>query len=188
MPPPPPSPCLSQPHHPLPSSKRNMANRCASLDATWACLPGPAPSPWAAHPSWLSPVGASFEDDALTAALWASMSPPVGAAAASSSSNSYCSASPTPSSSTTTTTSSAEILAATSARPGNGGPARAAASPPPPQPKYNPTVVSPTMATFPVAAAAGDEASSLLQELEAMVSAPPAVAPAFPTLESWGMI
>ncbi|KAG8045217.1 hypothetical protein GUJ93_ZPchr0008g13246 [Zizania palustris] len=217
-----------------------MANRCASLDATWACLPG------AAHPSWLSPVGAAFEDDALTAALWASMWPPVGAAAASSSSSSYCSASPTPSSSTTTTTSSA--------RPGNGGPARAAwagptgrvskrkprpsrrahttyisadpadfrrmvqeitgypvpgadagtafaaasssttapwpsaapacvlptldtsaflldsASPPPPQPKYNPTVISPTMAAFPAAVAVADEASSLLQELEAMYS------------------
>ncbi|KAF0917494.1 hypothetical protein E2562_020606 [Oryza meyeriana var. granulata] len=39
-----------------------MANRCVSLDATWAHLPAP-------HPTWLSP------DDALTAALWASMAP-----------------------------------------------------------------------------------------------------------------
>ncbi|KAL5228161.1 hypothetical protein ABZP36_016426 [Zizania latifolia] len=250
-----------------------MANRCASVDDTWAHLPAPAPSPWTARPTWLSPVGAAFEDDALTAALWASMSPPVGATAAASSSASYCSASPTPSSSTTTTTTSsasAEILAISSARPGNGGgPARAVLAGPtgrvskrkprpsrrahttyisadpadfrrmvqevtgypvsgadaafaaaassstpaprfasapacvlptldtsaflldsaspqqqPERPKNKPTFVSPTMAAFSVA----DEASSLLQELEAMVSAPPAIASAFPTLESWGMI
>ncbi|KAG8052605.1 hypothetical protein GUJ93_ZPchr0001g29495 [Zizania palustris] len=244
-----------------------MASRCASVDGT-CHLPAPVPSLWPSRPTWLSPVGAAFEDDALTAALWASMSPPVGAAAAASSSASYCSASPSSSTTTTTTSSaSAEILASSSARPGNGdGPARAAlvgptgrvskrkprpsrrahttyisadpadfrrmvqeitgypvsgadaaapssstpaprfASAPacvlptldtsaflldsaapqqqPERPKNKPTFVSPTMVTFLVA----DEASSLLQELEAMVNAPPAIASAFPTLESWGMI
>lgn len=89
-----------------------MANRCVSLDATWAHLPAPPPPPQ--HHTWLSPAA----DDAITAALWASMAP--------SSASSYCgsAASPTPSTSTTTTSSSAasaEILA--------GGGARAATRP-----------------------------------------------------------
>uniref|UniRef100_A0A0D9UZN6 VQ domain-containing protein n=1 Tax=Leersia perrieri TaxID=77586 RepID=A0A0D9UZN6_9ORYZ len=91
-----------------------MANRCVSLDATWAHLPAPPPPPPA---TWLS---TAFADDALTAALWASMSPS-SAATGAASYRSAASPSPTPSSSTTTTTSSAsaggvDILAATPAR------------------------------------------------------------------------
>ncbi|GJN06310.1 hypothetical protein PR202_ga24027 [Eleusine coracana subsp. coracana] len=50
-----------------------MANPCAGLDPTWAHLPAPA----AGHcHSWLFPA-AAFENEALTSALRASMSPAI---------------------------------------------------------------------------------------------------------------
>ncbi|XP_062208630.1 calmodulin-binding protein 25-like [Phragmites australis] len=68
-----------------------MANRCAVLDPTWSHLPVPAPthtahaaaSHYYASPAWLGPA-AAFENEALTSALRASMSPAHAATAAAS--------------------------------------------------------------------------------------------------------
>ncbi|KAM0896609.1 hypothetical protein ACQ4PT_023078 [Festuca glaucescens] len=73
-----------------------MANRCASLDATWPHLPAPAPALWPC-PAWFSPAAAAFENDALASAL---------AHASASASASASPSSPTPSSSTTTSSAS----------------------------------------------------------------------------------
>jgi hypothetical protein len=100
-----------------------MANPCAALDPTWAHLPAPAPTHVAASHYRLFPA-AAFENEALTAALRASMAPAHTAGAAG---NSFSPA--TPSSSTS---SASELLSSGHDAPAPpSGPAAAAGCRPP---------------------------------------------------------